>query len=422
MSGGSFDAIITNGMASIRGAAEATGRSVAGLRSGMEQLGNTGSKEFSKIGAAISKMGGPVADLGGKFFGAAGMEGGIARLAVAAALLGIAFKAIGAAMDASKARTEALIAATGKLEDAYRSAAKAKDDFASGSADTGRTKAAAENLFGPRAGDVAENIAKEFKVELGDVLKAMAATGGIPREQRMAALRAAAGVAATGEATTAEAIGRLGDRATRERVLGQRKRTIAGLPVSDERARSAVLLQTMRGGNGEGAWNEAVQAIGGPQGSSGDQLAANAAAGSITTRGQVAAYDSGGTALARTQAAVDAVDPTTAALKKFGEEQAREIEKASQRSTRPSGQSRRVQRQPGGEVVGDDPYGHQRVERAQAGERDRNRRRPRHRRQLTWQPHVSTPRPSSAGVGGCTRRSAASPRCSRAPASTARRG
>jgi hypothetical protein len=327
MSGGSFDAILTNGMASIRGAAEAAGRSVGGLRSGMEQLGTVGSREFKRIGEAISKMGGPAAEMGGKFFGALGMEGGLARLAVAAALAGIAFKAIGAAMDASKARTEALIAATGKLEDAYRNAAKAKDSFAAGSADVGKTKAVAENLFGHRAGDVAESLAKEFKVELGDVFKAMASTGAIPRDQRMAALRAALGVAATGEASAAEAVGRLGDRATRERVLGQRKRTVAGLPVSDERARSAVLLQTIRGGNGEAAWNEAVSAVGGPQGASGDQLAANAQAGSITTRAQVDAFDSGRTAAARTKAAVEATDPTMAALTKFGQEQQREIEK-----------------------------------------------------------------------------------------------
>lgn len=332
MSGGSFDAIITNGMASIRGAAEATGRSVAGLRSGMEQFGNTGAKEFNKIGAAISKMGGPVADMGGKLFGAAGMEGGIARLAVSAALLGIAFKAIGAAMDASKARTEALIAATGKLEDAYRSAAKAKDDFASGSADTGRTKAAAENLFGHRAGDVAENLAKEFKVELGDVLKAMASTGAIPRDQRMAALRAALGVAATGETTAADAVGRLGDRATRERVLGQRGRTVAGLPISNEQAGAAVLLQTIRGGYGSVAFDEAASAVGGRQGASGDQLAANAAAGSVTTRGQVAAYDSGDTANARMQSAVNAINPEMAALQKFGEEQMREADRLRQQA------------------------------------------------------------------------------------------
>jgi hypothetical protein len=327
MSGGSFDAVIANGMASIRTAADAAGRSVGAVRKGMEQMGSTGSREFARIGAAISKMGGPQAEMASRFFGAAGMEGGIARLAVGAALLGIAFKGIGAAMDASRARTEALIAATGKLGDAYRNAAKAKDDFAAGSADVGKTKAVAENLFGHRAGDVADALAKEFKVELGDVLKAMASTGAIPRDQRMAALRAALGVAATGEASAADAVGRLGDRATRERVLGQRKRTIAGMPVSDERARSATLLQTMRGGNGEGAWNEAVAAVGGPQGASGDQLAANAAAGSITTRGQVAAYDSGATAGARTQQAVEAVDPTSAALRKFGEEQMREIEK-----------------------------------------------------------------------------------------------
>lgn len=332
MSGGSFDAILTNGMASIRTAADAAGRSVGQLSQGMTQLGNTGSKELKRIGDAISRMGGPLGEMGGRFFGAAGMEGGLARLAVAAALLGIAFKAMGAAMDASKARTEALIAATGKLEDAYRNAGKAKDSFAAGAADTGRTKAVAENLFGFRAGDVAENLAKEFKIELGDVLKAMAASGGIPRDQRMAALRAALGVAATGEATAADAMGRLGDRATRERVLGQRGRTVAGLPVSNERAGSAVLLQTMRGGYGEAAWSEAVQAVGGRQGASGDQLAANAEAGSITTRGQVAAFDSGDTANARKQSAVEAINPEMAALQKFGEEQMREADRLRQQA------------------------------------------------------------------------------------------
>jgi hypothetical protein len=327
MSGGSFDAIITNGMASIRAAAEAAGRSVGGLRSGMEQLGNTGSKEFKRIGEAITKMGGPLGEIGGKFFGSAGMEGGLARLAIAATLAGVAFKAISAAMDASKARTEALIAATGKLEDAYRNAGKAKDDFAAGSLDTGKTKAAAENLFGSRAGDVAEGIAKEFQIELGDVLKAMAASGGIPRDQRMAALRAAAGVAATGEASAAEAMGKLGDRPTRERVLGQRGRSVGGIPISNEQAGAAVLLQGIRGGYGASAFDEAAVAVGGRQGESGDQLAANAAAGSITTRGQVAAFDSGATALARTGQAYDAVNPTAAALRKFGEDQQREIEK-----------------------------------------------------------------------------------------------
>lgn len=327
MSGGSFDAIITNGMASIRTASEAAGRGVGGLRSGMEQLGTTGSKEFKRIGEAISKMGGPISEMGGKFFGAMGMEGGLGRLAVAAAVAGIAFKAIGSAMDASKARTEALIAATGKLEDAYRNAGKAKEEFAAGSAETGRTKAAAENLFGHRAGDIAESLAKEFKVELGDVLKAMSTSGSIPRDQRMAALRASVGVAATGEASTAEAMGRLSDGATRERVLFQRKRTVAGIPISDQRASAAVLLQTMRGGNGIQAWEEAASAVGGRSGASGDQLAGNAEAGSITTRGQVASYDSGSTAQARTKSAVAAVNPTIDALKKFGEEQQREIEK-----------------------------------------------------------------------------------------------
>ena len=327
MSGGNFDAVITNGMASIRSFSDAAGRSVGGLADGLGKLGSVGSKEMKRVGEAVSKMGGPLAEVGGKFFGAAGMEGGFARLAVAAALAGIAFKAIGAAMDASKARTEALVAATGKLGDAYRNAGKAKADFAAGSADIGQTKAVAENLFGHRAGDVAENLSKEFKVELGDVLKGMASTGAIPRDQRMSALRAALGVAATGEATAAEAVGRLGDRATRERVMGQRKRTVGGIPISDEQARYGVLLQTMRGGNGIAAWEEAAVTVGGRQGDSGEQLAANAAAGSITTRGQVAAYDSGSTAAARAQAAVEAIDPTTAALRKFGEDQAREIEK-----------------------------------------------------------------------------------------------
>lgn len=321
MSGGSFEAIITNGMARVRQAADATGRAVGGLRSGVEQLGGGGEKAFGKIGGAISKMGGPLGDIGGKFFGAAGMEGGLARIALVAVAAGIAFRTISAAMDASKARTEALVAATSKLEAAYRNAGKAKDSFAIGSADTGRTKAVAENLFGHRAGDVAENLAKEFKVELGDVLKAMANTGAIPRDQRMAAIRAALGVAASGEATASDAVGRLSDRATRERVFGQHGRTVAGIPIGDEHARSAVLLQTMRGGNGEDAWIDAVEAVGGRQGASGGQLAGLATAGSIVTRGQVQAFDSGSTNSALERKNNLEVNPIFKAFKEWSEAQ-----------------------------------------------------------------------------------------------------
>ena len=318
MSGGSFDAILTNGMASIRSAATAAGRSVGGLREGMDKLGSTGSKEFRRIGEAIGKMGGPLGEIGGKFFGAAGMEGGLSRVALLAVAAGVAMKGLAAVIQVAEARASAFAAAAAGLRDVERNARSARNAFASGSEETGRAQARAENVVGKDAGGRAATFAKSYGVDQQDALRAFAATASIPKALRGIVLEAAARVASTGEYAMVEAVQRMTDRPTRARVLGASK-TLSGIPLPTGFGPAASLLQLMRGGNGEDARIEAINTLGGTTspGPAQARLPGVVQAGNIATRGQVEAFTSGQTEVAKRQAAVEAIDPEAAAMLKW---------------------------------------------------------------------------------------------------------
>ncbi len=291
MSGGTFDAILTNGMASIRGAAEAAGKSVANLTSGFGKMGAIGEREFGRIGTAVAKMGGPTGELGGKFFGAMGLSGGIGKLAIAAVAAGVAFKAFGAAMEMARARAMALAEAANGLRNAMRAASEARRDFAAGSADIGKTQARAENLFGQDAGGRARMLSEAYGVETGDVLGAMAGSGGLRKEHRGQALEAALAAAATGEMTVSEAMGMLSDPATRALVLGQK----SGEGLSASQRGGAQLILRRRGGHGPEALREALDTVG-SSGPARGQLGSLARAENIAANAQLDSFTSGETA------------------------------------------------------------------------------------------------------------------------------
>jgi hypothetical protein len=318
MSGGSFDAILTNGLASIRGAAEATGNSLGKLRDGMSKLGTVGDKEFRRMGEAISKMGGPLAEVGGKFFGAAGMEGGLRKMALLAVAAGVAMKTLASAIETAEARAQAFANAAAGLRDVERNARAARNAFAAGSEETGRTQAKAENIIGKDAGSRAAMFAKSYGVSQEDALRSFAATAAIPKALRGIVLEAAARVAATGEYTMVEAVQRMTDRATRDRVLGA-SNLASGIPLPPGIAPAASLLQLMRGGMGAAARAEAINTIGGTAnpGPAQARLPGVVQAENITTNGRVDAFTSGATELAKRQEAADAINPEAAALSKW---------------------------------------------------------------------------------------------------------
>lgn len=309
MSGGTFDAILTSGMASIRGAADAAGKSVGRLTEGFGKMGAAGSKEFARIGQAVSKMGGPGGELGGKFFGAMGMTGGIRTLALAAVAAGVAFKTFSAIMEMATARAQAFAEAAAGIRSAIRSAADAQRSFAAGAVETGKNQAKAENLFGADAGGRAQMLGQAFGVETGDVLGAMAGSGSLRKEHRGRALEAALAAAATGEMTAADAMGMLSDPATRALILGQKAN--GGLSAAQQGA--AQLILRRRGGHGPEALREALDTVG-STGPARARLRGIAEAESLTTKGQQAAFTSGQTEAALRTAATRALNPVAAAM------------------------------------------------------------------------------------------------------------
>lgn len=304
-----FTAVISNGLAAIRSSATAAGSALAQTTNQLTRMGAVGEKEMKRIGEAITKMGGPMGEMAGKLFGAAGMSGGMAKLGLVAAGLGIALKTLGVYMDNARAKAEAFAAAAASLRAALSSAGEAGKAFAAGSVGTGRDQARAENLFGKDAGGRAQMMARAFGIETSDVLSAMGGTGGMPANQRAAALEAAYAAAATGELTATEAIGMMSDPATRAIVVSQQ----AGGGLSAAQRGAAQIIMRRRGARGPTALREALDTVG-SSGPARDRLAGVNQAGNIVTNSQQAAFVSGATEGAVRDAATRATNPEAAAL------------------------------------------------------------------------------------------------------------
>jgi hypothetical protein len=294
MSGGTFDAILTSGMASIKGAADAAGRSVGKMTQGLTRLGDTGTKEFGRIGQAVAKMGGPGGELGGKFFGAMGLEGGIGKLAITAVAAGVAFRAFSGALDMARQRAQAFASTLAGLRAAMRSAAEARRSMAAGAVDTGRTQAKAENLWGKHAGGEAKFMGDEYGVDAEDVLGGMAGSAGIPEKMRRRAMQMALTAARSGELSVTEAMRMLSDPAVRAIVLGQQ----AGGGLDATTKGAAQLVMRARGAHGPDALREATNAVGGfaqSPGTAREQLGDINRAGNVAFEGRTRAVASGAT-------------------------------------------------------------------------------------------------------------------------------
>jgi len=324
MSGGSFDAILTNGMAMIGRAAEAAGRSVAKTKDGLGAFGAVGEKEFKKIGAAINQMGGPLAQVVGKFFGAVGLEGGLGRLAMAATVAGVAFKALTSVMAVAEGRAQAFAAASAGLREAALSAEKANRSLSAGGSGIGKSLAVAETMMGADAGQRATSLAKTYNVPYEDVIKSMGHTATVPKELRALVLETAAKVAASGEFTMEETIKQLSDRGTRDRVLGAGRGEYAGIPLPAGVNQAATLLQMMRGAYGQGSRAEAINTIGnigvgaGPAGSATPGVIG---AENIVPQEKAERYKSRATESAIRTEASAALNPLAAALQEWKRKQ-----------------------------------------------------------------------------------------------------
>jgi hypothetical protein len=320
MSGGSFDAVISNGMATIQSSSAAAGRSVDRLGDGFGRLGEQGNRQFKRIGEAISKMGGPLGEIGGKFFGAAGMEGGLAQLGLAAAAAGIAFKSFTAVLDAAEARAKAYTDALLGMRAAMKQASAEREGLAAGASDLGKTVALAENVMGRGATAQAKEIAATYQIDQQDVLRGMAAAGGIPKQMRVQILEIAAQAAATGEITMAEAVSKLRDTDTRAKILSAstRKADAGFATASDTQAQAAALVQVQRGGVGSEAVSEAMDTVINAPGPAGAQARRITTAENRETGARLGLYVRGDTAAAiekRADATVaTATDPEQRAL------------------------------------------------------------------------------------------------------------
>lgn len=315
--GGSFDALITNGMASIRSAADAAGKSLSRMRQGLGSLGASGDKEFRKIGEAINKMGGPMSQIGGKFFGAAGMQGNIRALALTMTAAGIGMKVFTDVIRVAEIRAQALASALSGVRSAAASAAQARQSFAAGSEGTGRLTAHAEALFGKDAASRAAMIAKNYGGSQEDALKAMVASRKIDPRYRGQAVEIAARVGATSETSADEVMSLLSDPAKLAQVLNAPK-SFGGVGLQGNLGQAAMALMLARGGSGSAHFRSALNAIGGSASGARSRVRGIDQAKDIVTNAQVDAFTSGATEAAMRKAASDAVNPEAAALREWG--------------------------------------------------------------------------------------------------------
>lgn len=310
---GSFDAVISSGLATIRQTATAAGNSIDKLADSMGVAGDKGRRQFRKIGEAINKMGGPLGEIGGKLFGAAGMEGGLSRLAVAAVAVGITFKVLSAQIAMAEARAKAFADAAASLREVHRGADKARESFAAGSESTGRLTAAAESVYGPGAAQIAKDYGTTFKQDPAEILRAMVETRKIPAELGVRALRIALTAARTQEASPTELVQKLTDHATLLRVLSAKKQD--GL--TDDESQAAMLLALDRGVSGPSAMRDAAISVRmsrvRPGPAQGHVPGVNSARGLQTTE-QIKAFTNSETELAVRNSVTAAINPLAAAM------------------------------------------------------------------------------------------------------------
>lgn len=298
MSGGEFTAVIANGMATIRTMSNAAGQSVTKLASGLTNLGSTGSKEFTKIGEAISKMGGPLGSVGGKFFGAAGMAGGLGTLAIAAAAAGVAMSVLSGHFEAATRRAEAMSRAVKGAADILDRMESQRDAFRAGAEGPGRATAAAESVWGSTASADAKEMSDTYGISREDVTAAMAATRRFRPQVRRALLEAALTAAQTGEGSATDFLSQIDGPAGVARVLESRAGGAYADSMTPRQRRAAAMLSMHRGARGADAMNDAGAAIltAGSAGASSDQLRGVNLAGAPAFDASLGVFNSGATA------------------------------------------------------------------------------------------------------------------------------
>jgi hypothetical protein len=298
MSGGEFTAVIANGMATIRTMAGAAGQSVTRLAGGLTNLGDTGSKEFNKIGQAISKMGGPLGAIGGKFFGAAGMEGGLGKLAMAAAAAGVAMAVLGGRFEAAARKAEAMSRSVKYAADTIDRMESQRDAFRTGAEGPGRAAAAAESVWGSTATPDAKEMSDTYGISREEVMAAMAATRRFRPQVRRALLEAALTAAQTGEGSATDFLSQIDGPAGVARVMGSRAGGAYADTLTPRQRRAAQLLAMSRGASGTAAMTDVGVAIlsAGSAGASSDQLRGVNLAGAPAFDTGVGVFNSGATA------------------------------------------------------------------------------------------------------------------------------
>lgn len=298
MSGGDFTAVLSQGMATIRRMTDGAGVSVGQLAGGLNNLGNTGAKEFAKIGQAITKMGGPLGSIGGKFFGAAGMEGDLGRLAIAAAAVGLTLSTLSGRFDAASRRAEAMSRSIQGAADSLDRFESQREAFRAGAEGTGRAAAAAESVWGSTASADAKEMSDTYGISREDVIAAMAATRRFRPQLRRALLEAALTAAQTGEASATDFLSQIDGQGGEARILGSRAGGAYADTLTPRQRRAAALLAMHRGARGADAMTDVGAAIltAGSAGAASDQLRGVNLAGAPAFDAGLGAFTSGATA------------------------------------------------------------------------------------------------------------------------------
>ena len=309
MNAGSFDAVVSNGMATIARSSDAAGKSVEKVGAAIVNLEKESQKRFRDMGQAVAKMGGPLGSIGSRIFGGAGMSSGMRTLALGMTAAGIAMKVFSDAIATAEIKARALAAAMASVRQVSRQAAEARSSFALGAEGTGRLAAKAEALFGPDASSRAASVAKNYGGSQEDAMRAMVASRRIDPRFRGQAIEIAAQVGANSEASADEIMTLLSDPASLARVLNA---------PGGQDGKAAMALMLSRGQSGDAAFRSAMQGVTPGAGGARARTRGVDQASDIVTRAQVDAFKDRSTEAAKRLAAADAVNPEAAALREWG--------------------------------------------------------------------------------------------------------
>lgn len=338
-----FTAVISNGLATLRSSADAAGRSIGTMTRGMTTMGNTGEKEFRKIGEAISKMGGPLGSIGGKLFGSAGMEGGLGRLAIVATLVGVAMSAMSNRFEAAQRRADALIKSVDSARGALGKFEDERDKFRAGSEGTGRAVAAAESVWGSTAGADIKQYSEQYKLKPEDIAASMVATRRFDPSARKDLLEAALTASQTGEGSPVEFLSQITDRATAQRVMTTKAGGAYSDSLSPRQRRAAAMLAMSRGANGFAGMTDAGGAIlrSGTAGAASDAVGGVNVAGTPLFSAQLGQFTSGATSRALATEAATKLEAVAnvfdRALRQWTEEKNKAVIEAIRRESEVNG-------------------------------------------------------------------------------------